>query len=186
MDRLYVQHEFSYITCGCIPVTGQLQAIVILTTPPLLTPSPTSSHYPTCTSVTPSHHPPPPTLTPPPHSINDAPTTSPPTSSHYPTSVTLSHHPLIYPMPHLSLPPPHSLHPTHSTPSFHPPPTLSPTGQMVLFTSPDDMVIGRSCQVHQREITSRQAARELRTTENLINTALNFRTEKVDLSRFVN
>jgi len=51
-------------------------------------------------------------------------------------------------------------------------------GQMVLFTSPDDMVIGRSCQVHQREITSRQAARELRTTENLINTALNFRAEK--------
>lgn len=148
MDRLCVQHEFNHISCGCIPVTGQLQAIVILTTFRLLTP--------------------------------------PPTSSHYPTSVTLSHHPLIYPMPHLSPPPPHSLHPTHSTPSFHPPPTLSPTGQMVLFTSPDDMVIGRSCQVHQREITSRQAARELRTTENLINTALNFRAEKVDLSRFVN
>ena len=50
---------------------------------------------------------------------------------------------------------------------------------MVLFTSPDDMVIGRSCQVHQREVTSKQAARELRTTENLVNTALNYKTEKV-------
>ena len=50
---------------------------------------------------------------------------------------------------------------------------------MVLFTSPDDMVIGRSCQVHQREVTSKQAARELRTTDNLVNTALNYKAEKV-------
>jgi len=97
-------------------------------------------------------------------------------------------HLLLRPTIHWSTPCPtsHPLHPTHSAPSLHPPPTLSPKGQMVLFTSPDDMVIGRSCQVHQREITSRQAARELRTTENLINTALNFRAEKVDLNRFVN
>ena len=53
------------------------------------------------------------------------------------------------------------------------------SGPMVLFTSPDDMVIGRSCQVHQREVTSKQAARELRTTENLVNTALNYKSEKV-------
>lgn len=183
MNRLYVQYEFSHISRGWIPVTGHAasgysyldHAPTTYSTPHLLTLSYTCHSIPP--SSTPHPHPSTPLNPPRPHYSIPHHLTPTYTCHSVPPSTDLPHAPPLTPSTPLTPPLPHFL---------TPPPTLLPTGQMVLFTSPDDMVIGRSCQVHQREITSRQAARELRTTENLINTALNFRAEKVDLSHFVN
>ena len=49
----------------------------------------------------------------------------------------------------------------------------------MLFTSPEDMIMGKSCQLHQKEVTTQRAARDLKTTSNLVDAAMNFEMEKV-------
>ena len=45
---------------------------------------------------------------------------------------------------------------------------------MVLFTAPEDMIMGSTCHIHKREVTSQVAARDLKTTRNLRDSALSY------------
>ena len=57
---------------------------------------------------------------------------------------------------------------------------LPPAGQMVLFTSPEDMVIGQSVVLqHRKEITSETAATRLKTVNKLVSSSLNYEPNKV-------
>ena len=49
---------------------------------------------------------------------------------------------------------------------------------MVLFTSPEDMIIGSTVNLSQRETTSQQAAVELKTTGRLLETAMDYHTHE--------
>ena len=51
------------------------------------------------------------------------------------------------------------------------------TGQMVLFTAPEDMIFGSSCHIHKREVATQSAAKQLKTTKNLMDSALNYSSE---------
>ena len=53
------------------------------------------------------------------------------------------------------------------------------TGQMVLFTSPEDMVIGQSLALHRREGTSQSAAAQLKTVPKLVSSSLAYQPDKV-------
>ena len=63
----------------------------------------------------------------------------------------------------------HTTH-THTYTNTH-------TGKLVLFTAPEDMIIGRACHVYEKEITSKYAARDLRTTSGLMGSALGYSPE---------
>jgi hypothetical protein len=53
-------------------------------------------------------------------------------------------------------------------------------GQMVLFTSPEDMVIGQSVALqHRKEITSETAATRLKTVNKLVSSSLGYEPNKV-------
>ncbi len=51
---------------------------------------------------------------------------------------------------------------------------------MVLFTSPEDMIIGSTVSFNQREITSQQAAVELKTTGRLLESAMDYHHQADD------
>ncbi len=48
---------------------------------------------------------------------------------------------------------------------------------MVLFTAPEDMIIGTSIGLHEREVTAQQAVEDLRTTGRLLESAMDYLTE---------
>ena len=103
-----------------------------------------------------------------------------------PSSFSLSHSPFLS---HISCLPTclsPSL-PSFFSPVFPPslPPLSYPTlsGKMVLFTSPEDMIIGQSAALHRREGTSQAAASHLKTVPNLVSSSLAYHPEKVLASR---
>ena len=60
------------------------------------------------------------------------------------------------------------------------PPIFSRTGQMVLFTSPEDMIVGQSVTLqHRQEVTSATAAQRLRTVNTLVSSSLDYEPAKV-------
>ena len=53
-----------------------------------------------------------------------------------------------------------------------------PPGQIVLFTAPEDMVLGQACQLHSREVTSRETAHRMKSSQSLVQSALAYGSQK--------
>ncbi|KAL5475768.1 hypothetical protein EMCRGX_G025618 [Ephydatia muelleri] len=51
-------------------------------------------------------------------------------------------------------------------------------GQIVLFTAPEDMVLGQACQLHSREVTSRETAHQMKSSQSLVQSALAYGSQK--------
>lgn len=55
-------------------------------------------------------------------------------------------------------------------------------GQMVLFTSPEDMILGQPVVLqHRKEVTSTAAANKLKTINRLVSSSLGYQPDKVSL-----
>lgn len=52
---------------------------------------------------------------------------------------------------------------------------------MVLFTSPEDMIIGQAVTMHRKQVTSETAAKKLKTVNNLVSSTLTYQPDKVDI-----
>ena len=50
---------------------------------------------------------------------------------------------------------------------------------MVLFTAPEDMIIGQPCRLHHKSLTTHNAADKLKTTTELKESVLKYDTERV-------
>ena len=57
------------------------------------------------------------------------------------------------------------------------------SGQMVLFTSPEDMMVGHTVVLqHRKEVTSEQAASRLKTVNKLVSSSLGYQAASVKSS----
>ena len=54
-------------------------------------------------------------------------------------------------------------------------------GHIVLFTAPEDMVLGQACQLHSREITSSKTVHLMKSSQSLVQSALAYRSQKKEI-----
>ena len=84
----------------------------------------------------------------------------------------------FFPPPILPSPSPSLLLPSPPPPLPSPPSSLRLVGQMVLFTAPEDMVLGQACQLHCRDITARETVRELNSSHKLVKSVMDYEGQK--------